>query len=621
MKITKNTKLKEVIKTPVGHDALARIMHSIGLEKNVLNGFILNLRIKDIKMISLGKLDDSFIDSLLSILNSQTEIIKEDNAPVKHEWWKEATFYEIYPRSFNDSNGDGIGDLQGIIEKLDYLKDLGVDCLWIGPFYDSPNADNGYDVRNYKKIMKEFGTMKDCDKLIKEVHKRDMHIIIDLVMNHTSDEHEFFKKSLKGEDKYKDYYIWKTSKEIPNNWTSLFAGPAWTYYSQRKQWVLHLFAEKQIDLNWDNPNVRNEMYDIANYWLDKGADGFRLDVVSFISKDNFKDGNDKLAKLIGFRGIEHYFHGPHLDKYLKEFNDKCLKPHNAYTVGECPGNGLMMSRLITGDDRNELSELFSFDHLDNPGKIRFDIYDFNIKKMLNEMFRWQTSDSNHCWPTVFLNNHDNPRMVSKIDPSGKYRDKLSKMLATLEFTLRGTPYLYQGEEIGMGNYPFSDLSEYKDIETLQGYKEMLKTSATHDELMAKLKKGSRDNARTPMCWDNKKNAGFTTGTPWLKANPDYKEYNVKKEEKDKDSILNYYKKLIKYRKEHLTLVYGDFKLVKDGNSVVSYVRKDDEHEYQIVLNLTDSIKRYPVIKGELVFSNYEDTSILHPYQADVYLIK
>ncbi|MDO4500874.1 MAG: alpha-glucosidase [Erysipelotrichaceae bacterium] len=616
MEININTKLKEVIKTPVGHDVIARVLYSIGFDENLLKGLLGSLRIRDIKTLSLGKLDDEFIESLLTLLNSQTEIIEEnDECAIKREWWKEAVFYEIYPRSFKDSNNDGIGDIPGIISKLDYLKDLGVNALWICPFYDSPNADNGYDIRDYKKIMKEFGEMEDLDNLLKEAHQRDIKVIVDLVMNHTSDEHEFFKKALAGEKKYEDYYIFR---DKPNNWTSLFSGTAWNYIEEKKKYVLHLFAKKQIDLNWDNPEVREEMYDIATYWLNKGADGFRLDVVSFISKNyGLPDGNDKLAKLIGFRGIEHYFHGPNLDKYLKEFNERVLSKYNAYTVGECPGNGLKMARLITGDDRRELSQLFSFDHIENPGQKRYDVYDFDLRKMIPELVRWQEGYTNHCWPTLFFDNHDNPRMISKIDHTNTYRIPLAKLLATLMFTLKGTPYLYQGEEIGMVNHDFKSIDEIRDVEALQFYQDGIDNGVDVIKEFKRIQYGSRDHARTPMCWSNELYGGFSDVKPWIDIN-DYGDINVEKELSDKNSILNFHKDLIRYRKEHKALIYGSFKQLKSNKNIFIYERELEDEKYLIVMNLTDKVQRYPNIKGELLFSNYGDTTVLKAYQADIY---
>lgn len=617
MIITHESKIKDVLNSPAGHDIIARVLYSVGLDENLLKGFIGNLKLKHLSKLSFGKLDDNFIDSLLNILNSQADV-EDDDCEIKKTWWKQATFYEIYPRSFKDSNNDGIGDIRGIISKLDYLKDLGVDALWICPFYDSPNADNGYDVRDYRKIMKEFGTLQDVEELIAEAHSREIKIIVDLVMNHTSDEHEWYQKALQGDPKYSDYYIFK---DKPNNWTSCFSGPAWKYVKEKDKYALHLFAEKQIDLNWENPDVRQEMYDVANFWLEKGADGFRLDVVSFISKDNYEDGNEKLGKLIGFTGIEHYFHGPKLDEYLRELNDKALNKHHAYTVGECPGNGLKMSRLITGDDRNELSQLFSFDHIDNPGKVRFLDDNFDLRKMIPELVRWQTQYSNHCWPTIFFDNHDNPRMISKISKGEKYREVVGKLLALLQFSLKGTPYMYQGCEIGMDNTEFLDMSEIRDIESLQYYEQALKQGKTKQEAFKIILTGTRDHARTPVAWDDSEYGGFSSVEPWIKANPSYKHINVKAQEKDENSILNFTKNINKYRKAHQSLIYGTFKQVKTSKDYFVYTRKLDE-EYLIVMNLTDKNKKYPVnTKGTLLFNNYPDIkNELRPYEAHLYRI-
>ena len=461
--------------------------------------------------------------------------------------------------------------------------------------------------------------MEDVEELISECHKRDLKIIVDLVMNHTSDEHEWFKKALQGDEHYSDFYIWK---DKPNNWTSFFSGSAWKYFDEKKKYALHLFAEKQMDLNWDNPEVRNAMFDIANFWLDKGADGFRLDVVSFISKsEGYPDGDPVIGQMISFVGIEHYFHGPHLDEYLHEFNEKCLAPHKAYTVGECPGNGLRMSRMITGDDRNELTQLFSFDHLENPGKIRMDIYDFDLRKMIPEIVRWQTNYSNHCWPTVFFDNHDNPRMCSKIDRTDKNSKLISKLLLTMQMTLKGTPYIYQGNEIGMTDYPFSSLEEYRDIESLNLYKKLKEEGMDEKKIMKKLFYGSRDHARIPMQWSDQENAGFSKNKPWINVNPNYKDINVETEEKDYDSVLNFTRKMIKLRKENKALVYGSFEQIRTSSNIFAYYRKLDDQKFMIIMNLTDKDQLYPFkIDNTLISSNYRKYSNrLRPYEANIFI--
>ncbi len=620
MIITRESRLKDVLNTASGHDVLAKLLSSFGLDEDLVRRSpVGNLKVGALNKLSLGKLNDDSIDALLRIFNSLPDDNSKDTDEIKEEWWKEAVFYQVYPRSFYDSNDDGIGDIKGITAKLDHIKSLGVDAIWCSPFYDSPNADNGYDVRDYKKIMEEFGTMEDVEELISECHKRDLKIIVDLVMNHTSDEHEWFKKALQGDEHYSDFYIWK---DKPNNWTSFFSGSAWKYFDEKKKYALHLFAEKQMDLNWDNPEVRNAMFDIANFWLDKGADGFRLDVVSFISKsEGYPDGDPVIGQMISFVGIEHYFHGPHLDEYLHEFNEKCLAPHKAYTVGECPGNGLRMSRMITGDDRNELTQLFSFDHLENPGKIRMDIYDFDLRKMIPEIVRWQTNYSNHCWPTVFFDNHDNPRMCSKIDRTDKNSKLISKLLLTMQMTLKGTPYIYQGNEIGMTDYPFSSLEEYRDIESLNLYKKLKEEGMDEKKIMKKLFYGSRDHARIPMQWSDQENAGFSKNKPWINVNPNYKDINVETEEKDYDSVLNFTRKMIKLRKENKALVYGSFEQIRTSSNIFAYYRKLDDQKFMIIMNLTDKDQLYPFkIDNTLISSNYRKYSNrLRPYEANIFI--
>ena len=620
MIITRESRLKDVLNTASGHDVLAKLLSSFGLDEDLVRRSpVGNLKVGALNKLSLGKLNDDSIDALLRIFNSLPDDNSKDTDEIKEEWWKEAVFYQVYPRSFYDSNDDGIGDIKGITAKLDHIKSLGVDAIWCSPFYDSPNADNGYDVRDYKKIMEEFGTMEDVEELISECHKRDLKIIVDLVMNHTSDEHEWFKKALQGDEHYSDFYIWK---DKPNNWTSFFSGSAWKYFDEKKKYALHLFAEKQMDLNWDNPEVRNAMFDIANFWLDKGADGFRLDVVSFISKsEGYPDGDPVIGQMISFVGIEHYFHGPHLDEYLHEFNEKCLAPHKAYTVGECPGNGLRMSRMITGDDRNELTQLFSFDHLENPGKIRMDIYDFDLRKMIPEIVRWQTNYSNHCWPTVFFDNHDNPRMCSKIDRTDKNSKLISKLLLTMQMTLKGTPYIYQGNEIGMTDYPFSSLEEYRDMESLNLYKKLKEEGMDEKKIMKKLFYGSRDHARIPMQWSDQENAGFSKNKPWINVNPNYKDINVETEEKDYDSVLNFTRKMIKLRKENKALVYGSFEQIRTSSNIFAYYRKLDDQKFMIIMNLTDKDQLYPFkIDNTLISSNYRKYSNrLRPYEANIFI--
>ena len=617
--IDADTDLRTVMKTSSGHDIIARLLYSFGMDEDLITKTPLGrLKIKSLKKLTLGRLDDGSISALLRILNAMPDEEIPDDEGIKPAWWKEAVFYQVYPRSFFDSDNDGIGDIRGITMKLDYIRELGADAIWCSPFFDSPNTDNGYDIRDYRKIMKEFGTMEDVEELFRECHKRGMRIIIDLVMNHTSDEHEWFQKALQGDQKYQDYYF---LKDRPNNWDSLFAGKAWKYFPEIGKYGLHTFSDRQMDINWDNPELRQEMYDIADFWLDKGVDGFRLDVVSFISKtEGLPDGDPKVGSLISFTGIEHYFHGPYLDDYLREFNQKCLKPHNAYTIGECPGNGVRMSRLITGDDRDELTQLFAFDHIENPGHIRFDIYPFDLRRMIPELVRWQTQYSDHCWPSLFFDNHDYPKMCSKIDPKGKHSKEVSKMLMTILMTLKGTPYLYQGTEIGMTNYPFEKLEDFRDFETMNVWKELLKTGVKEKKALKRLITGSRDHARTPMQWDSSEYAGFSGHEPWIAVNPNYPAVNVETEENDPDSVLRYTKKLISLRKANPALIYGSFEKIKAKRNLFCYYREKDGVKFLVIINLTDKDLPYPFkMDHELVTSSYRNYSDhLRPYEANIY---
>ncbi|MBQ5905850.1 MAG: alpha-glucosidase [Clostridia bacterium] len=631
MLVNKQTKLKDIIATPAGHDIIMKACTSMGLPGDILaKGPLSNLTLESLNKISMGKIGDDFIDSIIEILNSEPDVPLMDDAPVEKKWWKEAVFYQIYPRSFKDSNGDGIGDLKGIIEKLDYLKALGVDAIWCSPIYDSPNDDNGYDIRDYNKIMEEFGTMKDFDKLLKEVHKRDMKLIMDLVINHSSDEHEWFvSSSTDPESPYKDYYIWRDGNgdNPPNNWDSIFSGSAWNYYPERKQWALHLFSKKQMDFNWENENLRKDLYKMVNGWLKKGVDGFRLDVISFISKtDGLPDGNDAIGALMGTKGVEKYFYGPRLHKYLKELNENCFSKFDAFTVGECQGTGIEMSKLMTGDYRNELSVVFSFDHVENPGKQRFSVYKYDLRPMAKELVNWQLNYGNHCWPTVFFENHDLTRMTSKVCPEGYFRDEMSKLLAVMQMTFKGVPFIYQGQELGMTNANFKSMEDIRDVEAINYYKKITEKGTAPGEVFRDIRNGSRDNGRTPMCWTSEKNAGFTTGTPWIKVIDGYEKINAEVEDKDPNSVLNFYRKMTKLRHENSTLVYGEFKLARENwKNVLSYYRTDENGTFFVELNLTAKLQNKPVCTNgfTLVATNVnaKRSDKLLPFEANVYKLR
>ncbi len=621
--LTKNSRIKEVYANPIGRDIIDRVLLQMNISKKVVtNPVIGNLRLKTLPGLLKNQLDDGFIDTLLTLLNTEQEAVKSEDVQIQKAWWKEAIFYQIYPRSFKDSNGDGIGDLQGIISKLDYLKELGIDAIWLSPIYDSPNDDNGYDIRDYNNIMAEFGTMEDFDQLLMEIHDRGMRLIMDLVVNHTSDEHEWYQKAVHEPDsKYGDYYIFR---EQPNNWTSFFSGSAWNYLEEREQYALHLFSKKQMDLNWENETLRQEIHEMVTWWLKKGVDGFRLDVINYISKrSGLPDGNEGIGKLMGYYGVEHYFYGPRLHEYLREMKEKVFIPYKAFSVGETPGTGMEMSKLLTADYRNELDMVFSFDHLETPGHTRFDDYQYDLNYLKSSMIHWMENYSNHCQPSLFYENHDNPRMISKVNQDPQYRNALGKLLAVIQLTLRGTPFIYQGQELGMINQKFSTIGELRDVESLNLYEELCKTME-REQAFDKVLAGSRDHARTPMQWSRQQYAGFSSVEPWIRMDEDYKLCNVEAQLQDENSMLRFYQNLIKLRKEHGVICYGDviFADPKEKD-LFTYYRKDEAETLYMEINLSENKKKrkkHP--KGTRLLSNYpeEPMEFLLPYESCIWKI-
>lgn len=626
--LTMNSRLKELYANPVGHDALSKILLQLDKsEKWLTNPIVGNLKLKTLAKFAGNRVDKSFFEVLLRLLNSEKDLPHADSGKIRPAWWKEAVFYQIYPRSFKDSNGDGIGDLGGIIEKLDYLQDLGVTALWLSPIYDSPNDDNGYDIRDYQAIMSEFGTMADFDCLLSELYQRGMRLIMDLVVNHTSDEHPWFVEALSNPDsKYRDYYFFRKSPENqpPNNWLSFFSGSAWNYYPNQEVWALHLFSKKQMDLNWDNPDVRKDITNMVNWWLDKGIDGFRLDVINYISKtEGLPEGNPMIHELMGYRGIENYFYGPHLHTYLNELKENAFLPHQAFSVGETPGVGMEMSKLLTADYRRELDMVFSFDQLETPGHVRFDDYRYDLNYLKTYLMDWMNNYPASCWMSLFYENHDNPRMISKVNPDSKYREVLAKLLATVQFSLKGTPFVFQGQEIGMVNQKFSSINQLRDVETLNLYQESCEKMPAEDAL-AKVLAGSRDHARTPMQWNKEKFGGFTTGTPWIIGDDDYLTYNVEQEQSDENSIYHFYKKLIALRKQEFTLVYGDVEFVNSKEkNYFAYYRKWHGTVYFVECNLGTSPKKRSRIgqNGRLILSNVsKQEEQMAAYETAIYQI-
>ena len=559
---------------------------------------------------------------------------KEDTV-LNKAWWKEAVVYQIYPRSFMDSNGDGIGDLNGITEKLEYLKELGIDVIWLSPVYQSPNDDNGYDISDYQAIMEEFGTMEDYDRMLARAHELGIKIMMDLVVNHTSDEHAWFVESRKSVDNpYRDFYIWRKGKDgkEPNNWGSCFSGSAWKYDSQTDMYFLHLFSKKQPDLNWDNPKVRDQVFEMMNWWCEKGIDGFRMDVISLISKpEGLPDG------IPGETGYADSgcANGPHVHEYLKEMNRKVLSHYDLITVGEASGVTLEEAKKYASADGSELNMVFQFEHMGSGPEAdnrygKWDSHKMPLPVWKKILSRWQTGLEGKAWNSLFLSNHDQPRSVSWFgNDSAEYREISAKMLATCLHMMQGTPYVYQGEELGMCNAYFDKLEDYRDIESLNAYKELTETcGVSHEEMMGYLKRISRDNARTPMQWDDSANAGFTTGTPWIKVNSNYPKVNAKQEVSDPDSVFSYYKKLIRLRHENEIIVYGDYELLApEDEALFIYTRMLGTQRLMVLCNFTEKEVSIPQevteqipTDAKLLIGNYskQKEKVLQAYEARVY---
>lgn len=605
--LTMDSSIGELFQTPVGHDALAKVLLQMNIpEKMLTNGLISKLKLKTIAKLTKKQLGEDFFQALLHLINSEPDVPKVSNGAVTKKWWKEAVFYQIYPRSFCDTNGDGIGDLRGIIEKLDYLKELGVDALWLSPIYDSPNDDNGYDIRDYQKIMQEFGTMEEFDELLAKVHEKGMRLIMDLVMNHTSDEHEWFREALKDPDsKYRDYYFFRKddgTKTEPNNWTSFFSGPAWNYYEESDSWALHLFSKKQMDLNWENEKVREELVKMINWWLDKGVDGFRMDVINYISKEEgLPMGNETIGALMGFTGIEHYYYGPRLHEFLKQVRREAFEPHDAFSVGETPGLGMKMSQLVTGEERKELDMVFSFDHLETPGHIRMEDYEYDLNYYRDYMIDWMEHYGNNCWMSLFYNNHDNPRMISKITKEKAYHTAVAKLLAVMQFTLKGTPFLFQGDEMGLSNYEFTSMEQITDVEA-KGYYEEQTRKRPKEEVFAEILAGTREHCRIPL--------------PWNETVPSC--YEGLKQEINEE-VREAYRTLLALRKKDETFVYGDFEVISKAKDRFVYRRIFGEKEYMIDCNLGNHKKRAwkPGGEFEIIYTTGTSQKELLAYEARI----
>ncbi|MYL62555.1 alpha,alpha-phosphotrehalase [Bacillus hwajinpoensis] len=549
---------------------------------------------------------------------------------MKRIWWKEAVGYQIYPRSFQDSNGDGIGDLQGVIQRLDYIKDLGIDVIWICPMYKSPNDDNGYDISDYQDIMEDFGTMQDFDLLLKEVHKRDMKLIIDLVLNHTSDEHQWFIESRSSkEDPKRDWYIWRDGKngKEPNNWESIFGGSAWEYDKKTDQYYLHVFSTKQPDVNWENPDVREALYDTVNWWLDKGIDGFRIDAISHIKKrSGFPDmPNPKKEKYVS--SFDMHMNQKGIQEFLQEFKDETYSKYDVMTVGEANGVSIDEADQWVDEKDGKMNMIFQFEHLglwDAEEKPDLDIV--SLKKVLT---RWQKGLENKGWNALFVENHDKPRVVSTWGNDQEYWRESATSMGAMYFLMQGTPFIYQGQEIGMTNVQYPSIEDYDDVADKNRYRIQREAGVSHDAIMKVIWASSRDNSRTPMQWNADNNAGFSSGTPWLKVNPNYTDINVEKQEADDHSILSFYKKMIALKKNNLVFTYGSYDLLlEDDPQIYAYTRTTADDKVLVLTNLSIEPAVFEsnltLEMNQLLLNNYpvieevNDSIVLKPYEARVY---
>ena len=548
---------------------------------------------------------------------------------MERKWWKEGVVYQIYPRSFKDTTGNGLGDLEGVIQKLDYLQSLGVNMIWLCPIYESPNYDNGYDISDYRKIADEFGGNTIFERLLEAMHERGLKLIMDLVVNHSSDEHHWFKEAKKNRNNpYHDYYIWRGNdqNQFPNNWQSVFNGSVWNWNEATQEYYFHLYTKKQPDLNWENPKVRQEIYDIVNFWLTKGVDGLRMDVISLISKRlSFTDVPNEMPFIDVMEKV--YANGPRVHEFLKEMNQKVLSNYDIVTIGEGPGVNLEHGPRYVSKEEKELNMVFHFDHLtiDYGPEGKYDPVPYDFIRFKSIFSQWDAALANDGWNSIFLGNHDFSRIVSRFGNDGIFRNESAKLLATMLMTLRGTPYVYQGDEIGMINVTHDSITSYDDVETQNAWKAALEAGRDMNKFMKAVHWQSRDNARTPMQWNDLENAGFSSVKPWIDVHENYKTINVASAEEDPNSILHYYRNVIAFRKDNPTLIYGDFKDVYPKHTkLFGYLRWDSKTTFLIIHNFSDHNLNWdnPEKTSVLVFGNYinSDENELAPWESRIYRI-
>lgn len=627
--LTTQQRVRDLYATPLGRDIVDKILLQSGASPALL-GMAGGLRLRTLGRLTRRFTGPGLMDALLGLVNQHAESVP-DGEPAE-TWWRDAVFYQVYPRSFCDADGDGIGDLRGIISRLDYLADLGVDCLWLSPIFASPNQDMGYDISDYRDVMAEMGTLADVDELIAGCHRRGMRIILDLVVNHTSAQHEWFRRAVADPDgPYGDYYFLRegTPDRPPNNWDSFFSGPAWRWIPEAERWALHLFADHQMDLNWSNPALRAEVADIVRWWLDRGVDGFRLDVINYISKaDGLPDGNRFVGQLMEFTGVEHYFYGPRLDKHLRELRrEGFTRPDGsvAVMVGETPGIGIEGARLLSNTGREEMDLVFNFDVLDLPGRTRWHDYRYDLNYLKQFWLDWQERLRPGDWIALFLDNHDNPRMLSKVghgderDPC--VRTAIGKLLATLQLTMRGTPFLFQGQELAAVNQQFTDLADLRDVESLNRYQELLDAGTAPDAAWNEIMAGARDHARVPIRWGGPPPVPEPDEgpAPWLVGKDETAGFTAAEQRADPESVWHWYRQLIALRREHPALTRGGFRPVEPGRKdYLAYLRELDGEAWLIEANLSGKPLRRPrhgLIAEPVLGTN--PGPVMHPWESRV----
>ena len=619
---TLDSRLRDVLKHPLGRDVVDKLIYYSGAPAWAV-GAASRFKLRTLDRLMKPATGGGLMQVLVDMVNQVPGDLTREG-PSEHPWWRSAVFYQIYPRSFADHDGDGVGDIQGIIDRLDYIKDLGVDAIWLSPIFDSPNNDMGYDIRDYRAVMQEMGTLDDVDALIAATHERGMRIVLDLVVNHTSDQHEWFKKALADpEGKYGGYYflVEGTPDEPPTNWQSFFSGSAWRWFPEIERWGLHLFDKTQMDLNWRNPELRREVAEIVQWWLDRGVDGFRLDVINYISKpDGFPQGHPYVAQLLEFGGIEHYLYGPHLDDHLRELRrNGFTKPdgETAVMIGETPGIGIQTGRLLSGWARKELDLIFNFDVLETPGHQRWSDYTYDLNYLAEFWSNYNASIGEGDWVALFVENHDNPRMVSKICPEAEHdpvlRRRIARLLGTMQLTMRGTPFIYQGQELGAVNEPFVSSADLRDVESINRYAALQERGRSPQEAWNEIMVGSRDHARTPMRWTEDVDLSHA----WLPRTESTPGFSATAQQADPDSVWSWYRELIALRRQYSALSTGRLEVISHEKDVFCYVRRDDDSAWLIELNLSNETRRRPEWQGSAtpVFGSRCDE--MSPWEATV----